>query len=63
MSFKYVKPSEEQVELMQNFRDKFEKLFKEIKEKVPSSRALSLAETNLEQASMWINKAITEGKK
>lgn len=58
-TMQYVAPTEEQKELMQKFRDKYEALYNEVKE-LPSSRGLSLALTNLEQSSMWLNKAITQ---
>lgn len=59
MSFQYIKPTEEQIELMQGFRDQFEALTTELKEKVPASRGLSLAITKLEEAAFWLNKGIT----
>lgn len=60
MSYQYVQPSEEQKALMQNFRDKFEALHKEIEGKVPHSRGRSSAFTKLEEGSFWLNKAITQ---
>lgn len=59
MSFQYIKPTDEQVALMQNFRDKYEALVTELKEKVPASRGLSLAVTKLEESAFWLNKSIT----
>ena len=59
MSFQYIQPNEEQIKLMQEFRDKFESLASEIKEKVPASRGLSLAITKLEESAFWLNKGIT----
>lgn len=56
--FSYVQPSPEQIETMQNFRDKFEALYEEVKT-LPSNRGLSIALTHLEEASMWVNKSIT----
>lgn len=44
---------------MQVFRDKYEALFEEVK-KLPASRGLSLALTNLEQSAFWLNKSITK---
>lgn len=58
-TLQYVKPTEEQLEVMQNFRDKYEALFNELKE-LPSSRGMSLALTKLEESAMWLNKAITK---
>lgn len=59
MSFQYIKPTEDQVELMQGFRDKFESLYNEMKDVVPASRGLSLALTKLEESAFWLNKGIT----
>lgn len=55
----FVSPTEEQKELMQKFRDKYEALYNEVKE-LPASRGLSLALTNLEQSAFWLNKSITK---
>jgi hypothetical protein len=59
MTMQFVTPTEEQKELMQVFRDKYEALYNEVKE-LPASRGLSLALTNLEQSAFWLNKAITK---
>lgn len=59
MTMQYVQPTEEQIALMQKYRDKYEALCEEIKAEIPSSRGQSLAVTNLEQSAMWLNKAIT----
>jgi hypothetical protein len=59
MSFQYIKPTDEQVALMQGFRDKYEALVTELKEKVTASRGLSLAVTKLEESAFWLNKSIT----
>lgn len=59
MSFQYVAPTDEQKATMQNFRDKYENLAKEIKQLTPS-RGLSLAMTKLEESSFWLNKSITK---
>ena len=58
-TLQYVKPTDEQLATMQNFRDKYEALYKEVSA-LPPSRGLSLALTNLEQSAMWLNKAITK---
>lgn len=58
MSFQYVQPIDEQKELMQSFRDKYEALAKEVAT-VPPSRGVSLAMTRLEESAFWLNKAIT----
>lgn len=60
MTMQYVQPTEEQKEIMQQFRDKYEKLSLEIQDALPGSRGVSLALTNLEQSAMWLNKAITK---
>jgi len=58
-TLQYVSPTEDQKALMQEFRDKYEALYKEVSE-LEKSRGLSLALTNLEQSAMWLNKAITK---
>lgn len=58
-TLQYVKPTEEQLELMQKFRDKYEQLFNEVKGLIPDSRGKSLALTKLEESAMWLNKGIT----
>ena len=60
MSYQYIQPTEEQKEVMQDFRDKFEALTNEIVNKVGASRGISLVKTKLEEASFWLNKAITK---
>jgi len=55
----YIKPTDEQIEQMQVFRDKYEALCEELKQ-LPQSRGTSLAITNLEQSAMWLNKALTK---
>ncbi len=61
-SFQFVAPTDEQKELMQNFRDKYQALHDEISQ-LPASRGLSLAITNLEQSAFWLNKSITNNDK
>lgn len=58
-SFQYNKPTDEQVKVMQNFRDKFENLYQEMVQTIPASRELSLALTKFEESAMWLNKSIT----
>ena len=58
--FQYIPVSEEQKEIMQVFRDRYEALANELKEKVASSRGLSLAITKLEESAFWLNKSITK---
>lgn len=58
-TLQFVQPTEEQKTLMQSFRDKMEALYRDV-ETLEPSRGRSLALTKLEEASMWINKAITK---
>jgi Ca2+-dependent lipid-binding protein len=60
MSYQYIQPTDEQKDLMQVYRDKFEALSNEIKEHVEHSRGRSSCLTKLEEASFWLNKAITK---
>ena len=57
-TFQYVKPTDDQLTIMQNFRDKYQALSDELKQ-LPASRGLSLAQTKLEESAFWLNKAIT----
>lgn len=59
-NFGYVPVDEETKAKMQIFRDEFQKLADLIAKENPSSRGLSLAMTKLEEASFWLNKAITK---
>lgn len=59
MSFQYIQPTDEQKEVMQKFRDKYETLANEVRE-LQSSRGISLALTKLEESAFWLNKAITK---
>ena len=52
-------PTFEQLALMQDFRDDYEKLLTKLNGQ-ENSRGRSLAITKLEESSMWINKAITK---
>ena len=56
-TLQYIEPSKEQKQTMQEFRNKYELLYQEVK-RLPASRGLSLALTNLEQSAMWLNKSI-----
>jgi hypothetical protein len=58
VTLQYVQPTEKQKAQMQEFRDKFEALYKEV-EALPKSRGTSLALTKLEESNMWLNKALT----
>lgn len=60
MTYQYVKPTEEQVKLMQAFRDEFETLEGNIQNAVPSSEGLCRCVTKLREASFWLNAAITK---
>jgi hypothetical protein len=53
-----VKPTDEQLLVMQNFRDKIQALYEE-SSTLPASRNKSLALTKLEESAMSLNKAIT----
>lgn len=57
-TLQYVLPTEEQKAEMQSFRDKFEVLFLELKNR-PASRGMSICLTKFEESAMWLNKAIT----
>jgi len=62
MSYQYIKPSEQQIATMQIFRDKFEVLQEEIDcafQQKPLPRGILNCFTKLEEASFWLNKAIT----
>ncbi len=59
MSFQFVQPTEEQKELMQQFRDKYTELHSYLIG-LEKSRGLSLAITKLEESAFWLNKAITK---
>ena len=58
-TLQYVSPTEEQKAIMQEFRDKYEALFNDLKALAPS-RGMSLALTKLEESAMWLNKALTK---
>lgn len=58
-TFEYLKPSDEQISTMGDLREAFAELVEKIEAKVPESRYRSLAVTALEEAAMWVNKAIT----
>lgn len=58
-TFQYKKPTEEEVKLMQEFRDKMEVLYEELVQKLPINRGKSIALTKFEESAMWVNKSIT----
>jgi len=60
VSFKYVAPTPAQLELMNDFRERYAELYEAIKQSVPPNRGLSIALTKFEESAMWLNKAITE---
>jgi len=59
VSFQYVSPTFVQKDIMQRFRDKFQKLSEEINDAMNDSRGRALALTKLEESAFWLNKAIT----
>jgi hypothetical protein len=59
MTYEYVEPTDEQKELLKEFRDEFERITMSIKFSVSESRERSIALTKLEEASFWLNKGIT----
>lgn len=58
-TFQYVQPTDEQKEIMQKFRDKYQDLYEEI-HALGQGRGFSLAATKLEESAFWLNKAITK---
>ena len=58
-TLQYVKPTDEQLATMQEFRDKFEVLLTEMSA-LPANRGLSIALTKFEESAMWLNKSITK---
>lgn len=61
-TFEYVQATPDEVVLMDEVRKRCADLEELLTLAVPRSRHLSLALTNLEQAAMWANKAITHGE-
>jgi hypothetical protein len=59
MTMQYVKPTDEQLVIMQQFRDKYEALLMDL-QSLEKSRGTSLAITKLEESGMWLNKALTK---
>lgn len=57
-TLQYVKPTEEQLATMQEYRDMYEALMNGV-QKLPDNRGKSLAITKLEESAMWLNKSIT----
>jgi hypothetical protein len=57
-TLQYVQPTDEQKAVMQTLRDEFEVLYRKV-EALESIRGRSIALTKLEEAAMWVNKAIT----
>lgn len=54
----FVEPTPEQKTKMKYFRDKMGEVLLELQEMTPN-RGISMAMTKLEEASMWLNKGIT----
>lgn len=61
-TFEYVKATPEEVIIMQEIRDHFAEIKDTLERTIPRCRELSFALTNLEQAAMWANKAVTHGE-
>jgi len=59
VTFQYIPVDEETKAKMQEFRDKYEALYKEVSA-LEGSRGLSLALTKLEESAMWLNKSLTK---
>jgi hypothetical protein len=59
MIFQKVPVTQQQELLMQHFRNKFEELAEDIKNKVVLSRGKSSCMTKLEEAMFWLAKAVT----
>lgn len=62
MSYQYIKPSDEKIATMQNFRDKFDALHLEIEvsmQESPMRESYANCLLKLQEASMWLNFAIT----
>ena len=55
-------PTDKQKSTMDIYRNSFLQLAEEIMEDVPDCRERSLALTKLEEASMWLNKAIVNNE-
>lgn len=56
--FEYQSPTSEQTDAIIKYRDALKMVYNSIVEGLPECRERSLAITKLEEASMWINKAI-----
>lgn len=61
-NFVYHAPKDDQPERYKSIRDKFGELALMLNENCPPSRELSLALTNLEQASFWANASIARNE-
>ena len=58
-TFKYVQPTEEQLNLMNAYREHYEWMKDHILAEIPDSRGRALALTKLEESAFWLNKGIT----
>jgi hypothetical protein len=56
--FTYQTPTPEMVEVITYFREACKTMRDDLREKLPAGRYRSLAETKLEEFSMWVNKGI-----
>lgn len=61
-AYRYHKPTEAQIKHMDHLREMFSELNQAIIDSSVPCRERALALTNLEQAAMWANKAITHAK-
>jgi hypothetical protein len=58
-TFQYLKPSAQQLKLMEHLREEVAHLYAEIDKHMPEGRYKSLAITKLEECAMFVNKGIT----
>jgi hypothetical protein len=59
-TFDYVKYDPVHAEIQEEFRNKFQKIEALVEEKLPGSRHTSLVKTKLEEAYMWVGKAVRD---
>jgi hypothetical protein len=56
--FTYQPPTQHALDILMVFREEFKLLNTRIEKELPESRYRALVKTKLEEASMWLNKAI-----
>jgi hypothetical protein len=56
--FTYQPPTANALDVLMVFRQEFRLLYERIQREIPESRYRSITNTKLEEASMWLNKAI-----